>query len=120
MKSKKAEAYINANEMDAADLVDKDGCGWAVIGIHQARRAVELAEQEAEERVCEKLTHWNDPKNHPPYGMSVLIKVFCVGGEHIYLGNIEIDNVWVTDGGLVFTDNAKNDDEYVVGWREIL
>lgn len=48
MKSERAEAYINANEMDAAYLVDKDGCGWAVIGIHQARKAVELAEQEAE------------------------------------------------------------------------
>lgn len=55
MKSERAEAYINANEMDAAYLVDKDGCGWAVIGIHQARKAVELAEQEAEERVYEKL-----------------------------------------------------------------
>lgn len=29
MKSERAEAYINANEMDAAYLVDKDGCGWA-------------------------------------------------------------------------------------------
>lgn len=54
MKSEKAEAYINDNEMDAANLVDKDGCGWAVIGIHYARRAVELAEQEAEERMREK------------------------------------------------------------------
>lgn len=120
MKSERAEAYINANEMDAAYLVDKDGCGWAVIGIHQARKAVELAEQEAEERVYEKLTRWHDPKNRPPYGVSVLIKVFCVGGERTYLGNIEIDNVWVTDGGLIFTDDAEKTDEYVVGWREIL
>lgn len=67
MKSERAEAYINANEMDAAYLVDKDGCGWAVIGIHQARKAVELAEQEAEERVYEKLTRWNDPKNRPAH-----------------------------------------------------
>lgn len=27
MKSERAEAYINANEMDAAYLADKDGCG---------------------------------------------------------------------------------------------
>lgn len=54
MKSERAEAYINANEMDAAYLVDKDGCGWAVIGIHQARKAVELAEQEAEARMRRK------------------------------------------------------------------
>lgn len=54
MKSERAEAYINANEMDAAYLVDKDGCGWAVIGIHQARKAVELAEQDAEARMRRK------------------------------------------------------------------
>lgn len=120
MKSERAEAYINANEMDAAYLVDKDGCGWAVIGIHQARKAVELAEQEAEERVYEKLTRWNDPKNRPPYGLWVLMKVFRIGGEPIYAGSFELGNVWVTEGGLVFADDAENDDEYVVGWREIL
>lgn len=54
MKSERAEAYINANEMDAAYLVDKDGCGWAVIGIYQARKAVELAEQDAEARMRRK------------------------------------------------------------------
>nr|DAX37801.1 MAG TPA: hypothetical protein [Caudoviricetes sp.] len=54
MKSERAEAYINANEMDAAYLVDKDGCGWAVIGIHQARKAVEIAEQDAEARMRRK------------------------------------------------------------------
>lgn len=54
MKSERAEAYINANEMDAAYLVDKDGCGWAVIGIHQARKAVELAEHDAEARMRRK------------------------------------------------------------------
>lgn len=115
MKSERAEAYINANEMDAAYLVDKDGCGWAVIGIHQARKAVELAEQEAEERVYEKLTRWNDPKNRPPYGLWVLMKVFRIGGEPIYAGSFELGNVWVTEGGSVFTDDAENDDEYVVG-----
>ena len=54
MKSERAEAYIKGNEMDAAYLVDKDGCGWAVIGIHQARKAVELAEQDAEARMRRK------------------------------------------------------------------
>ena len=55
MKSERAKAYINANDMDAVYLVDKDGCGWAVIGIHQARKAVELAEQEAEARMRRKV-----------------------------------------------------------------
>lgn len=33
---------------------------------------------------------------------------------------IESDMGYMTEGGLIFTDDAKNDDEYVVGWREIL
>lgn len=40
--------------MDAANLVDKDGFGWVVIGIYDAYRAVVLAEQDAEERMREK------------------------------------------------------------------
>lgn len=48
------------------------------------------------------------------------MKVFRIGGEPIYAGSVELGNVWVTEGGLVFTDDAENDDEYVVGWREIL
>lgn len=116
MKSEKAKQHIARNVF----RVDNDAFLPLVITRDNCNKAVELAEQEAEERVYEKLTRWNDPKNRPPYGVSVLIKVFCVGGEKIYLGNIEIDNVWVTDGGLIFTDDAKNDDEYVVGWREIL
>lgn len=40
--------------MDAANLVDKDGFGWVVIGIYDAYRAVVLAEQEAEDRMRAK------------------------------------------------------------------
>lgn len=54
MKSEKAKEFIDKNEMDAANLVDKDGCGWAVIGIYDAYKAVELAEAEAKERMREK------------------------------------------------------------------
>lgn len=32
---------------------------------------------------------------------------------------IESDMGYMTEGGWIF-DDAKNDDEYVVGWREIL
>lgn len=119
MKSEKAKQYLKNNREEVEINWETGETAW-MIWPEDARKAVEIAEQEAEERVYEKLTRWNDPKNRPPYGVSVLIKVFCVGGEKIYLGNIEIDNVWVTDGGLIFTDDAKNDDEYVVGWREIL
>lgn len=39
MKSKKAEEYIDESTYDAAELVDKDGCGWAVVRRHDAYRA---------------------------------------------------------------------------------
>ena len=51
MKSEKAKEFIDKNEMDAANLVDKDGCGWAVVGIYDAYKAVELAEKDARERM---------------------------------------------------------------------
>lgn len=31
MKSEKAKEFIDKNEMDAANLVDKDGCGWGLL-----------------------------------------------------------------------------------------
>lgn len=51
MKSKKAEEYIDENIYDAAELVDKDGCGMAVVRQYDAYRAVELAEKEMIEKV---------------------------------------------------------------------
>lgn len=51
MKSEKAKEFIDKNEMAAANLVDKDGCGWAVVGIYDAYKAVELAEKDARERM---------------------------------------------------------------------
>lgn len=51
MKSEKAKEFIDKNEMATANLVDKDGCGWAVVGIYDAYKAVELAEKDARERM---------------------------------------------------------------------
>lgn len=50
MKSKSAEEYIDNNIYDAAECVDKDGCGWAVVKRSDAYRAVELAEAEMVEK----------------------------------------------------------------------
>ena len=50
MKSKKAEEYIEDNVHDAADLVDRDGCGWAVVGRHYAYHAIEFAEEDMAEK----------------------------------------------------------------------
>lgn len=116
MKSEKAKQHIARNVF----RVDNDAFLPLVITRDNCNKAVELAEQEAEERVYEKLTRWNDPKTHPSYGLWVLMKVFRIGGEPIYAGSFELGNVWVTEGGLIFTDDSENDDEYVVGWREIL
>lgn len=46
MKSTRAEEYIDDNIYDAAECVDKDGCGWAVVKRSDAYRAVELAEKD--------------------------------------------------------------------------
>lgn len=51
MKSKRAEEYIGESIYDAGDLVDKDGCGWAVVKRSDAYRAVELAEEDMVEKV---------------------------------------------------------------------
>lgn len=53
MKSKKAEKYIDDSICDAAELVDKDGCGWAVVGRYDAYRAIELAEEEMIEKAAQ-------------------------------------------------------------------
>lgn len=53
MKSKRAEEYIEDNVHDAADLVDRDGCGWAVVGRHYAYHAIDLAEEEMVEKAAQ-------------------------------------------------------------------
>ena len=50
MKSKGAEEYIDESIYDAAELVDKDGCGMAVVRRSDAYRAVEIAEEEMIEK----------------------------------------------------------------------
>lgn len=50
MKSKRAEKYIEDNVYDAAECVDKDGCGWAVVKLSYAYNAVDLAEEEMVEK----------------------------------------------------------------------
>lgn len=51
MKSDKARKYIEDWTFDATSLVDADGIGAIVLRRHEAVKAVEIAEQEAEERV---------------------------------------------------------------------
>lgn len=51
MKSDKARKYIEDWTFDATNLVDADGIGAIVLRRYEAVKAVEIAEQEAEERV---------------------------------------------------------------------
>lgn len=65
MKSKRAEEYIEDNVHDAADLVDRDGCGWAVVGRHKAYHAVELAEEDMAEKAIKAFCAVHCPKGCP-------------------------------------------------------
>lgn len=65
MKSKRAEEYIEDNVHDAADLVDRDGCGWAVVGRHKAYHAVELAEEDMAEKAAKAFCAVHCPKGCP-------------------------------------------------------
>lgn len=50
MKSERARDHIDDSIYDAADLVDKDGCGWAVVSRRDTIKAVELAEEDMIEK----------------------------------------------------------------------
>lgn len=115
MKSKKAEEILSASSIT-------DSCGYEYLLTSCAKRAVEIAEQEIEE----KLTRWNDPKEVlPKNGECVLIKVVDqLDNEALYMGSWEGDR-YITDFGLVFGNDF--DDESVpdmnikaIGWREIM
>lgn len=87
------------------------------IGIDRkaAFEAVELAEQEAEERMRDELTRWHDPKIElPQNGKTVLIRLkslpyYAVG---CYAPNNRQDYEWQTADRIM-------PNSIVIGWREI-
>ena len=66
MESDNARKYIEDWTFDATSLVDADGVGAIVLRRYEAVKAVEIAEQEAEERVRVELTRWRNPKKELP------------------------------------------------------
>lgn len=72
MKSKRAEDYIDENVHDAADLVDRDGCGWAVVGRHKAYHAVELAEEDMAEKAAKAFCALHCPQGCHMCGLECL------------------------------------------------
>ncbi len=126
MKSEKAEAYINSHAKRAEECCCEVSTyiGKIVLPVVQVINAVELAEQDAEERVRRELTRWHDPKEEQPENnVCVLIKVADkFGNSAIYLGSRE-GNEYLTDGGFEFEidcNDESSSEMKVVGWREIL
>lgn len=65
MKRKRAEEYIEKNVYDAAECVDKDGCGWAVVKRSDAYRIVELAEEDMADKAAKAFCAVHCPKGCP-------------------------------------------------------
>ncbi len=100
MKSKRAE-----------DLLGRSYDGGHVL-MENAERAVEIAEQEAEERVRAELTRWHDPKEELPDSQkTVLLKIQDEDGTEYRTGWLCNDRTFMASPVLY--------DEEVVGWREI-
>lgn len=92
------------------------------IGIDRkaAIEAVDLAEQEAEERMREELTRWHDPKEElPEYAEVVEVKYKAFGKIMMAVAwrlgcSDSGEDVWYIDGTL-----KRIDPETIIGWREI-
>lgn len=65
MKSNRAEEYIDNNIYDAAECVDRDGCGWAVIKRSDAYRIVKLAEEDIADKAAKAFCAVHCPKGCP-------------------------------------------------------
>lgn len=99
MKSKKAEEILSASSVT-------DSCGYEYLLTSCAKRAVEIAEQEMEE----KLTRWNDPKEVlPEPNKDVLVK--CSSGQ------IQTD-FYAPELGGFFIEHSTY--AKVIGWREMM
>lgn len=79
-----------------------------------AFEAVELAEQEAEERMREELTRWHDPGEQPDDGSICLLKFQSNGFFVHYEGGIftKQDGEW-HDSQNMFTYNRDT----IIAWR---
>lgn len=125
MKSEKAKEYLNRSGMSPDSPFAQDQ--RFVWNNTSVIKAVELAEQEAEDRVREELMRWRDPKEElPEINNTVLVKVIDqLGNEAIYLGSREGDE-YIIDGtvkigiGVCFDNESMPDMTVkVIGWRKI-
>lgn len=117
MKSERAKQYIDNNAVVMHN-------GDRMVDASTAYTAIDIAEQNAEERVRAELTRWHDPKKEQPENnVCVLIKVADeFGNSVIYLASRD-GNEYLTDGGFEFEIDYNDEptpEMKIVGWREIL
>lgn len=112
MKSDKARLHLCQTAMTPnSRLAQEAGLVWGDTAII---KAIELAEQEAEERVRAELTRWHSEVEHPVCGKSVLIK--CKSGSTgrvFYAVGYHSGDEWCDKGVLITHYDS------VIGWREI-
>lgn len=116
MKSEKARQELD----DGSWKVEVDFEGEAfdlpyyAVRVDVAQYAVEIAEQEAEERMREEMTRWHDPKEElPQRNIDVLVKL-----RDTYKGDKIHFSVGYINGACWFGDSIGATDD-VIGWREI-
>lgn len=117
MKSGKAKKIIRETDLyisvqgvmfqDSRAMMKKD-----------AIKAVEIAEREAEERMREELTRWNNPFVKDMTEDSVLVKYIAVGhpnNPHYTIGRRESSGRWDCENELAISQPCFE----IIGWREI-
>lgn len=116
MKSEKALKVVEETSFRNSFYCNKplDEHWNVVMTVFDVKTAIELAEQEAEERMRDELTRWHDPKEElPKKHHRVLLKVRKNSYAFIETGTLQ-----ATDDGVRFIFSDCDDCE-VIGWREI-
>lgn len=116
MKSEKAKEYL-LECVKVVGFLYPGAAGECDLKLKEAKRAVELAEQEAEERVRAELTRWRNPRKElPEEGVPVLVK-FQNGAYAVLLryNHPSLGQGWTPDNVGILTDDSQ-----IIGWRPIL
>ena len=117
MKSKEAKRFID----DLSITIEADGnkviSQSTVVGIWGVYMAINIAEQEAEERMRKELTRWNDPNKPPTDEMRVIAKVVLPNGATLVTGAWYAVNEFPTGWSVDLDRTFEN--LHVLGWRPI-
>lgn len=115
MKSDKAKEYL-LECVKVVGFLYPGAAGECDLKLKEAKHAVELAEQEAEERVRAELTRWRNPRKElPEEGVPVLVK-FQDGtySAQVRYKHPKFGFSWSPDAYALFVN-----EDYIVGWRPI-